>query len=153
MNTPQFDWVKSRLPNRAQPVPPVFQPEVIADAVVRAAESGRREVYVGFPTVGAIVGDKVASGLLDRYLAATGVAAQQTDEPEDPDRANNLWSPVPGDRGAHGRFDAIAYETTALGWLSRHAGRITAAASLALVAAGIVGMASRSRSRIGARAS
>src|SRR5919106_4391804 len=72
LNTPQFDWVKSRLPNRAQPVPPIFQPEVAAQAIMWAAESGRREVWVGLPTVKAILGNKVAPGLLDRFLARMG---------------------------------------------------------------------------------
>jgi short-subunit dehydrogenase len=141
VNTPQFDWVKSRLPNRAQPVPPVFQPESIAEAIVSAAESGRREVYVGLPTVAAIVGDKIAPGLLDRYLAATGYAAQQTDQPDDPNRADNLWTPVAGDHGAHGRFDPVAREMTAPGWISDHRGRMALAASIALAIAGVVRMA------------
>jgi NAD(P)-dependent dehydrogenase (short-subunit alcohol dehydrogenase family) len=141
VNTPQFDWVKSRLPNRAQPVPPVFQPEGIADAIVAAAESGRREVYVGMPTVTAIVGDKLAPGLADRYLAASGYQAQQTDQPDDPNRADNLWTPVPGDRGAHGRFDATARETTAPAWLLDPRVRVAIlAASLGLAAYGLTGM-------------
>jgi NAD(P)-dependent dehydrogenase (short-subunit alcohol dehydrogenase family) len=138
VNTPQFDWVKSRLPNRAQPVPPVFQPELIAEAIVSAAESGRREVWVGLPTVAAIVGNRIAPGLLDRYLASTGYQAQQTDQPEVPDRPDNLWGPVPGDHGAHGRFDAVARETSVQRWLSDHRGSIAvAAASVALAIAGI----------------
>jgi short-subunit dehydrogenase len=139
VNTPQFDWVKSRLPHRAQPVPPVFQPERIADAIVSAAESGRREVYVGLPTVAAIIGDKVAPALLDRYLAATAYKGQQTDEPEDPARAHNLWTPIPGDHGAHGRFDAVARESSAPRWLVEHPGWLAfAAASIALAIAGFV---------------
>ena len=108
LNTPQFGWVKSRLPRRPQPVPPIFQPEVAAEAIVWAADHDRRELYVGWPTVKAIVGDKVAPGLLDHYLARHGVERQMTDEPEDPDRPDNLWEPVPGDHGAHGRFDHLA---------------------------------------------
>ena len=139
VNTPQFDWVKSRLPRRAQPVPPVFQPELMADAIVSAAKSGRREVYVGVPTVAAIVGDKIAPALLDRYLAATAYDAQQTDQPEDPTRADNLWSPVPGDHGAHGRFDAVAQEAGAPRWLTQHPGWVAvAAASVALAIAGVM---------------
>ncbi len=99
MNTPQFDWVKSRLPRRAQPVPPIYEPEVGAEAVYWAAYHQRRELWVGAPTVMAIIGNRIAPGLLDRYLAATGVDSQQTDEPEDPDRLDNLWAPVPGDHG------------------------------------------------------
>jgi short-subunit dehydrogenase len=110
LNTPQFGWVKSRLKHKAQPVPPIFQPEVGARAVYWAAHHSRREVYVGWPTVEAIVGNKIAPGLLDRYLGATGFASQQTCEPEDPNRADNLWQPLPGDHGAHGNFDARAHE-------------------------------------------
>jgi NAD(P)-dependent dehydrogenase (short-subunit alcohol dehydrogenase family) len=105
VNTPQFDWVKSRLPRKPQPLPPIFQPEVAARAIVYAAHHERREMCVGFPTVKAVVGDKIAPGLLDHYLARVGYDAQQTDEPADPDRADNLWEPVPGDHGAHGAFD------------------------------------------------
>jgi NAD(P)-dependent dehydrogenase (short-subunit alcohol dehydrogenase family) len=136
INTPQFDWVKSRLPNRAQPVPPVFQPEVAADAIVWAAASGRREVWVGVPTVRAIVGNKIAAGLLDRFLARIGYAAQQTDEPENPARPHNLWRPLAGDHGAHGRFDAIAHDTSVQLWLSQRRDLIAIAlASLAIPAA------------------
>jgi len=135
MNTPQFDWVRSRLPRRAQPVPPIFQPEVAARAIVRASHRVRREVCVGGPTVEAIVGQRIAPGWLDRYLGATGIDAQQTDEPRDPAAPDNLWSPVPGDHGAHGRFDdrsrAESLEVRAAdhrGWL--------VAGSLALLGAG-----------------
>lgn len=109
LNTPQFGWVKSRLKNKAQPVPPIFQPEVGARAIYWAAHHRRREVYAGWPTVEAIVGNKLAPGLLDRYLGKTGFASQQTCEPEDPNRPNNLWRPVGGDHGAHGTFDDRAH--------------------------------------------
>jgi len=105
LNTPQFGWVKSRLDHKAQPVPPIFQPEVGAKAVYFAAHHDRREIYVGWPTVEAIVGNKFAPGLLDHYLGQTGYDAQQTTEPEDPTRPDNLWQPVEGDHGAHGTFD------------------------------------------------
>jgi NADP-dependent 3-hydroxy acid dehydrogenase YdfG len=105
LNTPQFDWVRSRLPRRAQPVPPIFQPEVAAEGIYYAAQHPRREVRVGWPTVKAVIGNKIAPGLLDHYLACTGYESQQTDEPEDPERPDNLWLPLPGDAGAHGRFD------------------------------------------------
>ena len=108
LNTPQFGWVKSRLPRKAQPVPPIFQPEVAAEAIYFAAHNPRREFYVGLPTVKAIVADKLAPGLLDRYLARTGYDSQQYDGAEDPNRPDNLWQPVPGDHGAHGAFDARA---------------------------------------------
>jgi hypothetical protein len=111
LNTPQFDWVKSRLPRRAMPVPPVFQPEVAAEAIVYASDHPRREFFVGLPTVEAIVGNAIVPGLGDRYLARTGYGAQQTSEPEDPGRPDNLWSAVDDTRdfGAHGRFDRLAH--------------------------------------------
>jgi NAD(P)-dependent dehydrogenase (short-subunit alcohol dehydrogenase family) len=106
LNTPQFDWTKNRLPNRPQPVPPIFQPEVGAEAVHYASRNDvGRELMVAWPTVKAVVGNKVIPGLLDEYLATKGYSGEQTDEPEDPDRPDNLWEPVPGDWGAHGRFD------------------------------------------------
>jgi len=109
LNTPQFGWVKSRLKRKAQPVPPIFQPEVGARAVYWAAHHDRREIYVGGPTVEAIVGNKVAPSALDHYLGKTGYDSQQTNEPEDPSRPNNLWQPVAGDHGAHGTFDDRAH--------------------------------------------
>src|SRR6266566_4018557 len=93
LNTPQFGWVKSRLPRRAQPLPPIFQPEVAAEAIYFAAHHPRREFYVGAPSVAVIVGNKFAPGLLDRYLANTAYDSQQYDGSEDPDRAHNLWQP------------------------------------------------------------
>jgi hypothetical protein len=105
LNTPQFRWVKSRLPRKAQPVPPIFQPEVAAEAIAWAAYSGRREVNVGWPTSKAVIGNNFFPGYGDEYLAKHGYDAQMIDEPEDPNRPNNLWAPLPGDHGAHGVFD------------------------------------------------
>ena len=109
VNTPQFNWVKSRMAGRPQPVPPIFQPEVAADAIYFAAHNKRRAMWIGGPTIKAIIADKIVPGLLDRYLAATGYSSQQTDEPEIPDRPHNLWQAVDdeagSDHGAHGRFD------------------------------------------------
>jgi NAD(P)-dependent dehydrogenase (short-subunit alcohol dehydrogenase family) len=110
LNTPQFGWVKSRLKHKARPVPPIFQPEVGARAIYWAANHSRREIYAGWPTVEAIVGNKLAPSLLDRYLGRTGFASQQTSEPEDSNRPNNLWQPVNGDHGAHGTFDRQAHD-------------------------------------------
>ena len=93
LNTPQFGWVKSRLRHKAQPVPPIFQPEIGAKAIYWAAHHSRREIYVGWSTVEAIIGNKLVPSLLDRYLGKTGFASQQTSEPEDPNRPNNLWTP------------------------------------------------------------
>jgi NAD(P)-dependent dehydrogenase (short-subunit alcohol dehydrogenase family) len=108
LNTPQFDWVRSRLPKRAQPVPPIYQPEVAARAILRAIERPERESHIGLPTVAAIQLQKLVPGVLDRYLASTAYDGQQTDEPEDAARADNLFMPVGVDLGAHGRFDAMA---------------------------------------------
>jgi NAD(P)-dependent dehydrogenase (short-subunit alcohol dehydrogenase family) len=105
LNTPQFRWVKSRLPRKAQPVPPIFQPEVAADAIVWAAYSGRREVNVGWPATKTIIGNNFVPGFADHYLARHGYEAQMIDEPEEPGRPDNLWSPLSGDHGAHGVFD------------------------------------------------
>jgi NAD(P)-dependent dehydrogenase (short-subunit alcohol dehydrogenase family) len=133
MNTPQFEWMRSHLAHRGQPVPPIFQPEVAADAIVWAADHGRREVYVGFPTVAAIVGNKLAPGAGDWYLARTGIASQQTDEPEDPDRPDNLWAPVDEDRdfGPHGRFGDEARGRSWQLWLTEHRRLVTVTAALA----------------------
>ncbi len=134
LNTPQFRWSKSRLPRKARPVPPIFQPEVAARAVMYAAEHARDEMYVSWPAVKAIVANRIAPRLLDRYLAWTGYDAQQTDEPEIPDRPHNLWRPLPGDHGAHGVFDAQAKARSWQLALSTH--RATAATcGLALVGA------------------
>ncbi len=120
VNTPQFAWVKSRLPKKAQPVPPIFQPEIAADAIVYAATHRRRELYVGLPTVKAILGNKLAPGLLDRYLARTGFKSQQTDEPRDESQPSNLWESVPGDYSAHGSFDGRAKNFSWQFWCNKH---------------------------------
>lgn len=142
LNTPQFSWVKTRLPRKPQPVPPIFQPEVAADAIVWAARTGRREVYVGFPTVKAIVGNKMFPGLGDWYLARNGYESQQYDGPAPPDRKDNLWAPVPGDHGAHGDFDERARPFSAQLWLSMH----RKAVGLAAAAAAALLMSRRTRS-------
>jgi short-subunit dehydrogenase len=120
LNTPQFGWVKSRLPHKAQPVPPIFQPEVAARAIYWAAHHRRREVWVGGSTVAAIVGQKFIPGLLDRYLGKTGYDSQQYDGPEDPNRPNNLWESVAGDYAAHGAFDDQASSSSPELWLGMH---------------------------------
>jgi NAD(P)-dependent dehydrogenase (short-subunit alcohol dehydrogenase family) len=138
LNTPQFSWVKSRLPRKPQPVPPIFQPEVAADAILWAAFHDRPEVYVGWPTVKAIVGNKIAPRFADWYLSRQGYQAQQTDEPVEAGRIDNLWEPVPGDHGAHGDFDSRALSLSWQFRLSKHktglalAGLTIAAALLAL---------------------
>jgi hypothetical protein len=108
LNTPQFDWCRTRMQRESQPVPPIFQPEVAAEAIVWASQHRRREMYVGLPTVIAILGNKISGLAADYYLAKNGVDSQLTDEPIAPGRRDNLFEPLPGDHGAHGRFDTRA---------------------------------------------
>jgi NAD(P)-dependent dehydrogenase (short-subunit alcohol dehydrogenase family) len=139
INTPQFDWCKTRMPRQPQPVPPVFQPEVAAEAIVWAADNHPREVNVGFPAVKAIWANKIMPAFLDRYLALKGYDAQQTDEPVTPNRADNLWGAVEGDAGSHGRFDKQARLHS---WQFRarvHAGWIAFTTAI-LLGSGIVAM-------------
>lgn len=138
LNTPQFGWVKSRLPRKAQPVPPIFEPEVGARAVYWAAHHRRRELYVGSSTVAAIYGQRIMPGLLDIYLGRTGFDSQQYDGHADPDRPNNLWESVPGDIGAHGDFDERATPYSPELWFDFHP--LWSAAAALGTAAGIFAM-------------
>lgn len=150
LNTPQFSWVRSRLPRKPQPVPPIFQPELAAEAIIWAADHDRPELYVGWPTVKAIVGNKIAPRLADWYLARTGYEAQQMDIPAPPDRPDNLWQPLPGDRGAHGEFDARSHRTSWQFWFTRNRRwvAILAAAAVTLATIGkLEGRNGLSRSR------
>jgi short-subunit dehydrogenase len=126
VNTPQFSWVKSRLPHKAQPVPPIYQPEVPAEAIYWAAHHHRRELFVAVPTLKAIEANKIVPGLLDRYLADSAYAGQQTDEPREPDALNNLWEPLDGehgyDHGAHGSFDSRSRKSCPELWIAEHRG-------------------------------
>ncbi len=140
VNTPQFSWVLSRLPNEAQPVPPIYQPEVVARAIAYAADHPRRrEYWVGASTVGTLLANAVAPGLLDRYLGRTGYQSQQTSEQRDPDDPANLWEPADGpdghDFGAHGRFDDRSLGHSPQVWASQHHGL------LGLASAGLCGAA------------
>jgi NAD(P)-dependent dehydrogenase (short-subunit alcohol dehydrogenase family) len=139
LNTPQFGWVKSRLPRKAQPVPPIFQPEVAAEAIYFAAHNLRREFYIGLPTVKAIVADKIAPGLLDRYLARTGFDSQQFDGAEDPNRPDNLWQPISGDHGAHGAFDSRARGWSLQLWTGEHRA-LVALVTATLVTCGLLAL-------------
>lgn len=112
LNTPQFHWVKTNLAKQPQPVPPIYQPEVAAQAIVWLADNYRREVSVAPPTSAAILGDKIASGLLDRYLAWTGYDSQQSDRPIEVGRRDNLWGPVATELSSHGEFDDQAHDDT-----------------------------------------
>jgi short-subunit dehydrogenase len=128
VNTPQFDHCKTKLPNKPQPVPPIYQPEVPARAIYWAAHHRRRDLYLGASSVITIIGNKVFPGLGDRYLALTGYGSQQTDEPVDPNRPYNLYKPVPGDPGTHGRFDDQSSDRSYQWWATTHRGLIAAAA-------------------------
>ena len=122
VNTPQFSWIKTRMPRHPQPFPPIFQPEVIARSVYWVAHYPRREFTIGWPAAKAISGDKFIPGLLDHYLAWMGYEAQQTNEAVEPDRPNNLYDPLPGDYGAHGRFDDRPVDYSAQAWINRYRG-------------------------------
>lgn len=137
LNTPQFSWVLSRLPRHPQPVPPIYEPEVAARAIVWAAEHNRREWWVGASTAATLIANSVAPGLLDHYLGRTGFASQQTGEPTRADRPENLWKPVDrdSDAGAHGEFDRRSHPRSAQWWATAHRGVLAGAAGgLALAA-------------------
>jgi len=144
LNTPQFGWVKSRLPRHPQPVPPIYQPEVAANAIVWAAHHYRREWYVGGSTAIVINGNKIAPGLGDWYLGKNGYDGQQCDGPADPNRPNNLYEPLPGDRGAHGTFDKQAHRFSWQLWADQHRGWLAVGGFLGLLC-GLGCMAGRSR--------
>jgi NAD(P)-dependent dehydrogenase (short-subunit alcohol dehydrogenase family) len=144
VNTPQFSWVLSRMSRKAQPVPPIYQPEVAARAVLYAADHPRRrEYWVGATTMATLLANAVAPGLLDRYLARTGFDAQQTDQPKDAEQPVNLWDPADGgaghDYGAHGLFDDQAHARSPQVWASQHHG-VMVGAGVGLIA-GAVGLA------------
>jgi short-subunit dehydrogenase len=148
-NTPQFGWVKSRLPHKAQPVPPIYQPEVAARAIYYAAHHPeRREYYPAWSAVKAIFGNKLVPSFADHYLARTGYESQQYDGPEDPNRPDNLWQPVAGDHGAHGAFDDRSKTHSIELWLETH-GRWLAAAAAVGLAAGVWASFKRDRSHSG----
>ncbi|MEO6884891.1 MAG: SDR family oxidoreductase [Jatrophihabitantaceae bacterium] len=140
VNTPQFSWVLSRLPRHAQPVPPIYQPELAARAVTFAADHpGRREYWVGTSTAATLAANAIAPGVLDRYLGRTGFGSQQTDQKQDPDAPINLWEPADGpsgaDFGAHGVFDKTSHDHDPQQWASQHHGVLAAAAAFASAAA------------------
>jgi short-subunit dehydrogenase len=120
INTPQFDWARNKTGHKAQPVPPIYQPEVAARAIYFGAFNPRRQIWVGFPSVKAIIANRIAPGLLDRYLAKAGYTGQLSDQPSDPDAPGNLFEPVTGAYGAHGRFDDQARNGSWEMVLSRH---------------------------------
>jgi NAD(P)-dependent dehydrogenase (short-subunit alcohol dehydrogenase family) len=136
VNTPQFSWVRTRLPKHPQPVPPIYQPEIAAQAVVHALDHPRRKQYwVGGSTVATVLGQRLAPALLDRFVARTGYKSQQTDQPVSSDRPSNLWEPVDGpgaeDPGAHGVFDDQAHGRSAQMWATRHRRSLVGAGAMA----------------------
>jgi NAD(P)-dependent dehydrogenase (short-subunit alcohol dehydrogenase family) len=143
-NTPQFDWGKTCIPKQPQPVPPIFQPEVAAEGIYYAATHRRRELWVGWPAVKAILATRVIPGILDRILAKEGYDGQHTDDPLPPGRRDNMYAPVPGDHGAHGRFDARSRPRSIQLWLDMHRGTLLATAALVL---GLGALAARRRLR------
>jgi len=139
VNTPQFNWCRSKLPKHPMPVPPIYQPEVPAEAIYYAAHHHRREIYVGYSAVQAILGNKIAPKVADIYLARTGIKSQQMqDVPVGPDRPDNLFEPVADQAATHGRFDAQAKERSLQLWATTHRPWIAGAVGgLAAAAAGI----------------
>jgi NAD(P)-dependent dehydrogenase (short-subunit alcohol dehydrogenase family) len=134
-NTPQFDWGRTHMPRQPRPMGKIFQPELAARAIHWAATHHRREVWVGWPAVQAIVGTRLIPGWLDRLLGRTAVEGQQAAEPVPAGRQDNLWQPVPGDHGGHGRFDGEAREDSAQFWLEAHRGPVLAGVVLAALLA------------------
>jgi short-subunit dehydrogenase len=135
VNTPQFDWARNKMGRKAQPVPPIFQPEVAARAIYFGAVNPRRQIWVGFPTVKAILANRVAPGLIDRFLAKSGYSGQLTDEPCDPEAPGNLFDPVKGSYSAHGRFDDRARTISWEMFTSYHRNAVWAAAFVCVAAA------------------
>src|SRR4051794_27377088 len=143
LNTPQFDWARDKLDRKPQPVPPIYQPEVAAEAIVFAAHARRREVWVGKSAIQAIVANKIIPGLLDRYLANFGYTSQMADQRVSPDRQDNLFDPVPGDHGAHGRFDGKAKGHSVALELVKNRGWVASGIAAAAVFAGAMLFAPR----------
>jgi len=132
LNTPQFHWVKTDLPRHPMPVPPIYQPEVAARAIVWAAEHPRRQLFVGSSTVLAVWANRFFPGVLDRYLALFGAEAQQASWPVEDDRRDNLYEPVAGEHAAHGEFDHDAKTASVQLWMTTHRRLISGGAALAL---------------------
>ena len=132
MNTTQFQFVKSRLPRKPMPMGTIYQPEIAAEVVEYASRHNRREYFVGWPTVKAIIGNKIAPWYADWLLSMNGYEGQMTDEIDDPNRQHNLWDPIPGDHGAHGDFDKAARTSSAVTWISLHKKSLAASALLLL---------------------
>jgi NAD(P)-dependent dehydrogenase (short-subunit alcohol dehydrogenase family) len=139
MNTTQFQFVKSRLPYKPRPMGVIYEPEIAAGVIEYASRHERREYFVGWPTVKAIIGNKIAPWYADWVLSKDGYNGQMSDEPEDPARRHNLWEPLPGDHGAHGHFHQEAARVSPLTWASLNKGAIAASALLLAAAFFVVG--------------
>jgi NAD(P)-dependent dehydrogenase (short-subunit alcohol dehydrogenase family) len=149
LNTPQFDWIRAKLPGKPRPIGAVYQPEIAARAIYFAAHTDRKEIEVGYPAAKAIWGDKFLSSYLDKYLAKVGFKGQQSEEPVSPDRKDNLFEPVEGDFAAHGRFDSEATDSSAELWATMHKKQLGLGA-LGVAAAAAVGgfmLAGKARSK------
>jgi short-subunit dehydrogenase len=139
LNTPQFDWCRARVPRKPQPVPPIFEPEVAARAIVWASRHRRREVFVGASTLAAIWGNRLAAPLLDRFLSHAAYDAQLAEEPIEPYRRDNLWQTVPGDHGAQGRFSDRAANSSRELWLTTHRSLLLSACAVGAALAWLAG--------------
>jgi len=135
VNTTQFAWTKNRMPHKPRPTGTIYQPEVAAEAIVWTIDHDRRQVMVGYPTVEAVVGEKVIPGLLDHYLAHAAWDGAQLPEPADPNHRDNFWEPLPGDHGAHGPFDDQAHWHSPQLWATQHRGLLATLASVGVGAA------------------
>ena len=140
VNTPQFDWARSRLPRRLQPVPPIFQPELAARAIVRAARDGTRETWIGWPAVKAILSTRVAPWLGDILAVRNAYDAQETDESADASRPDNLFATVDGAQRAHGRFDGRASDRSLQVLAARHGAWLAAIVVVAVLGLLLVGI-------------
>ena len=145
MNTTQFKWVLSKLPNKPRPMGKVYEPEVAARAIVFAASHNRRSIFVGFPTFKAIIGNKIAPWYADWVLARQGIKGQQTNEPDDPSRPNNVWEPVPGDQGTYGDFHHLAHNRSYTLWASMNRGLVRTIAGVAAAAMIVLCMAEKDK--------
>lgn len=138
VNTPQFNWCRSKLPKHPMPVPPIYQPEIPAEAVYYAAHHRRREIWVGYSTLQAIIGNKLSPRLADLYLARTGIRSQQMDDvPVPSDRPDNLFAPVDEKAATHGRFDQQAKQRSPQLWANTHRPLVTGVLAGGLAALGL----------------
>lgn len=147
-NTPQFDWARTTLDKQPQPLPPIFQPELAGEAVVWAAKHRRRELWVGGPAVQAITGNRLMAPALDHLMSSKAYDGQHTDEPVSPDRRDNLYEALPGDHGAHGRFDGRAKSESAQFWANTHRGVVAGALAALAVGVAVGQLSSRGERRV-----